>query len=384
MAAEREDFDTGTSGNNIPTNGTFGIIDGGSNGASSTFNFANDQSVTGSISAKCVAAASTQRYATVTSQATGHFSAFFRYTATDATQNTILQLRSGTTIRAQVIMLAGAATLRVQNGTSSTGGTSSALSVDTWYRLDWHITSSGATGQSLDVFTGANLHGTVADFSIAATTYNSGTFDRFYIGFANTPTASRTGWWDSMAWDDTNAIGSPFKTGTGSASFTVTTGSTGAKNGRGTSSAAFTVTTASTGRKNGQGTTAAAFTSSAASAGAKGALSTGALSFTLTAGSSGTKTSDGPTPVAGSDWRLIHPPRRPRTTPAEPRKPAPRVITRGGTGTARHVLVATSTGHRHANAGRASAHLPLFVAVSTGRGNQVERRRKQELELLTL
>ena len=399
MASGREDFTGGTPGNNIPTNGSFGIIAGGANGASSTFNFANDWAVTGTVSGKVVCTASTQRYLALGSLvSTCHMTTMFTYDANDTANNAIMQVRSTTTVRAQVQIVNGGA-LRLTNATTQVGVASTALTNGVKYRIDWHII--GNTSQSADVYSNAtgNLHGTVPDFSIASTTYNSGTFDRYYVGFANAPTGSRTAWFDSVAFDTAASIGSPFKSGTGTGSFTVVGTSAGNKTGLGSGTGSFTLGASSAGTKAGLGTGTASFTTGASSAGFKTGLGTSSSAFTVTEDADGFKTGIGegdgsftltsesegqgegsaPTPEAppvGGDGPVR---RRPaRATP----KPQ-RLTYRAGTGTGQFVTLGTASGFKAAR-GVASTTLPPLVADSTGSGNQAERRRAQELELLTL
>lgn len=105
----------------------------------------------------------------------------FSYDTLPSSNIAILQLRSSSTIRAEVQLRNGTGTLRMRNATSVVGSNfTNGCGAGSAYYLSWHITQAN---QSLYLYdsTGSLIE------SQTGQTYDQGTFDNFSFGVVNAP-----------------------------------------------------------------------------------------------------------------------------------------------------------------------------------------------------
>ncbi|HSX04876.1 MAG TPA: PKD domain-containing protein [Candidatus Saccharimonadales bacterium] len=197
-------------------------FEGGSNGAtitssnttyssfSGTSVFDNSVSVVGGLSAKLSPAGGSAitLKEVFPSSPTGETHRFFRrYFRVDAlppsTGNIVLMRarQGGSATTAQVIMN-HAGTITVRDGNTTVATTTSAVSLNAWFRVEWELDAATTNTQTMKLFLGSNFNGSTPTESLASKSYTQGAFDRIEDGVGN---AGFTGslWIDAV--DDDNA-----------------------------------------------------------------------------------------------------------------------------------------------------------------------------------
>jgi hypothetical protein len=124
-----------------------------------------------------------------------YYRAYIYIVALPSALNSVMLIWNGTTVRSQ-IRVATDGTLELWDSTAKIGSSSSALSLNTWYRLE--LSYFNNTGTSRAELAG-RLDGT--EFASTTTSTNTGTADRISVGFATTNT-SYDAYFDDLAVND--------------------------------------------------------------------------------------------------------------------------------------------------------------------------------------
>ena len=84
-----------------------------------------------------------------------------------------------------------------------------AFAGNVWARIEWHIVHSATVGSiTVNVFVGANIEGTVPDYSVTATNINTGTqADEFRIGITAAAPNAGPVYYDAVVGHATSAVG---------------------------------------------------------------------------------------------------------------------------------------------------------------------------------
>ena len=121
---------------------------------------------------------------------------YLRLTALPAATTYIANMQASTTARAQ-IGINSDGTVRLRNGnTTLVATTTAAMSINTWYRLEWKC-DGGTSTQTIKLF---SLHSTTP-LDTQSGTFNTGAIDRFQLGVV--ANATLDAFFDAVVLDDT-------------------------------------------------------------------------------------------------------------------------------------------------------------------------------------
>lgn len=226
-----EKFDGGTNGTTITTSNTSASAITGT-AAAGTFTTAD--SILGSMCADANCTAQIWVWQkTFTATGTQYVEFFFKPVTMPSANNYIAQALSSATIRAQLGVTTGNV-FRLRNATTVVTTGTLTITTGQWYRLRWKLDNAG-TNQTLEIYTGANLHGSTPDETLSGT-YNSGTFDSMNIGNVNSDTVHYR--FDEIAADSAAFPTDPVQSsGSTPISVTFTPTASGKKAGKGTAPA---------------------------------------------------------------------------------------------------------------------------------------------------
>jgi len=129
----------------------------------------------------------------------------------------LFTVRTATTTIAQVRVLADN-TLQIRNGTTGVGTSAFVWQASETIRLEWWV--ENGVSQTLRIFHGANLHGTIPDETVGPGTLNTGSFDRLHMGIV-TSVPNMSVFIDADADDDTTWPGPEPQANTGTLTATL-------------------------------------------------------------------------------------------------------------------------------------------------------------------
>jgi hypothetical protein len=195
-----EKFEGGTNGAAITTSNTaYSAVTG-------TCTFDNSAQILGTYSGKCFANGTTAAFLRETfasSVSERYFRRYIRFSAIPTANVAIMRTRLSSTSTAQILLLS-TGVLQLRDGSTVITTSNTVCSINTWYRLEWHVVGGGA--QTLRIFAGNSLHSVTPTETVTATV-TAPTFDRIEDGAG---TAGYTGnvWLDEVC-DYTNAWPGP-------------------------------------------------------------------------------------------------------------------------------------------------------------------------------
>ncbi len=130
------------------------------------------------------------------------FRRYFRVNALPAGADilTPIRVRSGSTSLAQITILSGGILTLRDGGTTVVATSTSTVTINTWFRIEWEVDSVGAT-QNCRLFMGPNFGGTTPTETLSGS-YSGGTFDKVEDG-VGAPNYAGSMWVDEVVDDDT-------------------------------------------------------------------------------------------------------------------------------------------------------------------------------------
>lgn len=211
-----ENFEAGTNTANITYTGTPSTTYTNGNGESDgTMTFSSVQKAFGSLSMRVLnpTLGGNNLYRTVTARAITYRRFYFRLHVAPSGSTVIADIRSGSTTVANLQL--STTSLRMRNGTTVVGTFSSALSLDTWYRLEHYVNMTAGT-QSARIYSGSNLNAAAGTYDQQITgAVSTGTHDRIYVGTSSAIATGFEAFWDSTATATVDWVG-PYSDGSGS------------------------------------------------------------------------------------------------------------------------------------------------------------------------
>ncbi|HSX32715.1 MAG TPA: PKD domain-containing protein [Candidatus Saccharimonadales bacterium] len=198
-----EDFEGGSNGAALTSsNTTYTTITG-------TAVFDNSTRVTGSLSAKLSPGGGTAVTlkevfpSTPTGDTHRFFRRYFRVNALPSGAGNIVLMRTrlSSSTTAQVIMNP-AGTITVRDNNTTVGTTTTTISLNAWFRVEWELDAATTNTQTMKLFVGSNLNGTTPSESLTSKSYTQGAFDRIEDGVGNSGYSGSL-WIDAV--DDDNA-----------------------------------------------------------------------------------------------------------------------------------------------------------------------------------
>jgi hypothetical protein len=165
-------YEAGTNGNAVAGESGWDTISG-------TSTYQNTVVANGSLGVVCTDQGILRK--NVSSTANARMRWFFRVPVVSAGTNALMAMaRVGTTSTCSV-RYESAGTLRLVNVSTATGSSSAALVADQLVRCEWAINGTAGT-QALEIYRGANAHGTTPDETLSGTFTNTA-FDNIGVGW---------------------------------------------------------------------------------------------------------------------------------------------------------------------------------------------------------
>lgn len=172
------DYEAGTLGATVSTESGWDSISG-------THVYQNSAVADGSLGIECTTQSILRKNVTATANVRMRW--FFQVPSVAAGTNALMAMaRSGTTSRCS-IRYESAGTLRLLNVATATGSSSASMTVDQLVRCEWEINGTAGT-QALELYRGANAHGTTPDETLSGT-FTNATFDNIGVGWYVTVTS---------------------------------------------------------------------------------------------------------------------------------------------------------------------------------------------------
>jgi len=199
MAVEREySYQGQSNGTAITTSTISADTVTGSGGTHST-----TRGILGTSSMRIVASPGTfTHYYGVTARARTRMRFYVWFATLPSANMLIASVNATSTVRASVRVLADG-TVDIRNASTQVDTSNFALQTGQWYRFDWDV--NNGTGQSLRIYSGANLHTETPTDTLTGAA-NAGTHDRIIIGAITSVTTEF--FVDAVAIDPTQALSS--------------------------------------------------------------------------------------------------------------------------------------------------------------------------------
>ncbi|HSX30885.1 MAG TPA: hypothetical protein VLE99_03125 [Candidatus Saccharimonadales bacterium] len=198
-----EDFENGTNGVAVTSSNS------GYTTPAGTVTFTNAALVTGALSCQFVTDgtfASTLTLNLPSPTGIRYFRRYFRMSNAATGSMTIMRLRSnalsGQTM-AQVVVTS-ASQLVIRDGATTVATSTTTITPNTWFRVEWFVDSTTTSTQTLKIFVLSNYTGSTPDETISGS-FTTGQFDRVADGMGTPAVFTGTLWMDAAA--DNTSVG---------------------------------------------------------------------------------------------------------------------------------------------------------------------------------
>ncbi len=194
-------------------NGTLGAAVDNLNSGYSSFNgtptFDNTAIVSGTLSGKMVSDGTTSQsftQALPSSATTRYMRRYFRFAALPVGGMTLIRTRvNATTATTAQVVLNSSGLFQIRDGNTGVATSTTAVTLNTWVRLEWGVDGTTTNTQTLKIFVLGNYNGSTASETVSGA-YTNGSFDRVIDGLG-TALYNGTAWIDGIADDTSSYVG---------------------------------------------------------------------------------------------------------------------------------------------------------------------------------